>query len=84
LDVQRDLDRLGAACRLRARYEHRGSWTKVVDGIATFEAALDHASKLLETAIEVGIFLDHPKYGGILVWTSRWPEGANRFENHDP
>lgn len=82
LEVQGDLDRLGATCRVRAKQEPRGKWAKIADGVATFETALALVPELLETTVEVGFFLDHEKYGGILIWTSNWPEGANRFNDY--
>jgi hypothetical protein len=79
--VQEDLERLGATCRVRVKREVRGKWENVRDGVEIFETALDLVPTLLETVLEVGIFLDHERYGGILIWTSTWPSVVNQFSH---
>lgn len=81
-DVDRDLARLRATCRLASKSEPRTSWETVRTGIGTFEGALGLVSTYSEAAYEVAIFLEHDSYGGIMVWSSSEPDVANRFSDY--
>lgn len=79
--VQSDLTRLGATCKVCVKRGPRGQWETVLENVVTFDAALDFVPRLLEDSFEVGIFLNHDKYGGIFIWTSLHPSMANRFDD---
>ncbi len=81
LNVQRDLERLGARCRVCVKRSVRGRWERVHEGLGTFVAALDLAKEAEAGVVEVGIFLEHERYG-TQIWTSQFPEVANRFDRY--
>jgi hypothetical protein len=81
-DVDSDLTRLSATCRVATKPKPRGSWETVYSGVATFHAALDFVRNYSSSAYETAIFLEHERYGGIIVWSSSEPDIANRFGHY--
>lgn len=78
--LQTNLERMGAACGVHIKRRPRGRWVRVAGPIPVFETGLASALELRPTAHEVGIFLDHDGYGGIMIWTSLDPDVINTFE----
>jgi hypothetical protein len=81
-DVNGDLARLGATCRLATKSKPRGSWQTVHQAIATFDAALDLVAEYSKSACEVAVFLEHEQYGGIMIWSTSEPDIANRLSDY--
>ncbi len=83
-ELQQDLERIGARCRVSVKREPRGAWQRLPEELSSFNDALRLAESQPENLAEVAIFMVHAKYGGIQIWTNKCPHTVNRFDHFEP